>query len=217
MTDDGFMGSLQFGGASPAARPVTTANDQSRAREALLGPQVAVRARLNAIIMDLLLLGAATRALAAGLGRSVSPATELLLFAVLQFAYFFALESRGGQTIGKRVFHVRVVTLTEARPTNKQIAVRNVLRVFDALPLLYASGLISLMRTGRTRRQRIGDVVAGTTVVLDDAGKPLPTPRWLLPGATILATLISIAVIVPVVNHRESSPPSASGFSRPER
>jgi uncharacterized RDD family membrane protein YckC len=217
MAGDAFMGSLQLGGASPAGNPVATADEQPGPREGLLAPQVAVRARLNAIILDLLVLGAAVRALAAGLGHSVSPATELLLFAALQFAYFFALESRGGQTIGKRVFHVRVATLTGARPTNRQVAVRNVLRVLDALPLLYASGLISLMRTGRARRQRIGDVLAGTTVVLDDAGKPLPTPRWLLPGATILATLVSIAVIVPIVNHRESSPPPASGFARPER
>jgi uncharacterized RDD family membrane protein YckC len=210
MAEDPFRGALQLGGASTLSQPQATVQPTAPPSEASLGPQVALRARLNAIVLDLLLLGTATRLLAAGLGHSVSAGTALLLFAALQFAYFFLLEACNGQTIGKRLF--RVGTLTGARPTKKQIAVRNVLRVFDALPLLYASGLISLMRTGRARRQRIGDVAAGTTVVLDSGGEPLATPRWLLPLTTLLATVISIAVILPILKQRHVSAPPASGF-----
>jgi uncharacterized RDD family membrane protein YckC len=159
-----------------------------------------VRGRLNAIVLDLLLLGVATRLLQGALGDSARSTDALLLFAGLQFAYFFACEASNGQTIGKRVFHVRVATLTGTPLTARQAAIRNVLRFADALPIFYASGLLSIMRTGRARRQRIGDVVAGTTVVLDAHGKPLATPRWLLPVATILATATSFAVILPLVN-----------------
>jgi uncharacterized RDD family membrane protein YckC len=203
MAQDPFLGALRLGDAStPPKQQATNQPTAQQARpmsESSAQPQVAVRARLNAIILDLLLLGVGSRLLASGLSNSLSPGTEVLLFLVLQFAYFFVLEACTRQTVGKRIFHVRVCALDGAKPTTKQIAVRNVLRPFDALPLLYASGLLSLMRTGRTRRQRIGDVAAGTTVVLDQDGKPLPTPRWLLPTATALATLISLAVVIPAL------------------
>ncbi|HEV3282754.1 MAG TPA: RDD family protein [Solirubrobacteraceae bacterium] len=205
MAEDPFVGALRLGGASTlpsprvAAREQPPAGESSPVRESTALPQVAIRARLNAIILDLVLLGLLTRLLAGALAGSVTAGTEVLLFWGLQFGYFFALEARSGQTVGKRVFHVRVATLGGASPTARQIAVRNVLRIFDALPLLYASGLISVMRTGRNRRQRIGDVAAGTTVVLDSHGRALPTPRWLLPTATVLATLISLAVVIPAV------------------
>jgi uncharacterized RDD family membrane protein YckC len=213
VAEDSFSGTLRLGGAATLSRALASTRQPATSSDSSLGPQVAIRARLNAFILDLLLLGVATRLLAGGLGHSVSASTELLLLAALQFAYFFTLEARTGQTIGKRVFHVRVATLAGGRATTKQIAVRTVLRVFDALPLLYASGLISLMRTGSARRQRIGDVAAGTTVILDSRGKPLATPRWLLPLVTLAATAISIAVILPILKHRHVSVPPAAGFT----
>lgn len=176
-------------------------------------PQVAVRARLNAIVLDLILLGLLSRILLAVTDARASSGVVLALFTVLQLAYFFVYEASSGQTIGKRLFHVRVETLSGQRPTTGQIAWRTVLRPVDALPALYASGLISLMRTGRSRRQRIGDVVGGTTVVLDDRGKPLPTPRWLLPAATVLATTISVAILLAAFHARHRPIETASGFS----
>jgi uncharacterized RDD family membrane protein YckC len=203
MTHDPVYGALPLGGPpTPASQEVSgrTAADESPYPTAgSPAAQVAVRARLNAIILDLILIGILTRILASALGNSVSAGTALLVFWALQFAYFFGLEARRGQTLGKRAFHVRVATLAGTTPTTRQIAVRNVLRMFDALPLLYASGLVSVMRTGPARRQRIGDVAAGTTVLLDSGGKPLRTPRWLLPAVTVLATLISLAVVIPAL------------------
>jgi hypothetical protein len=92
-----------------------------------------------------------------------------------------------------------------APATARQVAVRNVLRLVDSLPFLYASELISMIRTGPGRRQRIGDVAARTVVVLDPGGKPLRTPRALLPALTLLATLISLAIVIPVLNATGSS------------
>jgi hypothetical protein len=92
--------------------------------------------------------------------------------------------------------HVRVVALDGSPATMRMCATRNALRFIDALPLLYASGLLSLIRTGRARRQRIGDVVAGTTVIVESGGTLLRTPRWLLPATTVLATVASIGLIV---------------------
>jgi uncharacterized RDD family membrane protein YckC len=215
MGEDSFTGALGLGDATSFSEPDALApRVQTRLpNETSRSPQFAVRGRLNAIILDLLLLGVATQLLRGALGDSARSADAVLLFLGLQFAYFFAYEARTGQTIGKRIFHVRVATLTGAPLTGRQVAIRNVLRLADALPIFYASGLLSLMRTGRGRRQRIGDVVAGTTVVLDSDGTPLSTPRWLLPAATILATVASVAVLLPILNNnRQTSIPVARGF-----
>jgi uncharacterized RDD family membrane protein YckC len=212
MPEDAFTGLL-----SP--RPLTTLPSSPAATApkpqppASAEPQVAVRARLNAIVLDLVLLGLVSRVLLAVTGARASSGSVFALFTVLQLAYFFVYEASSGQTIGKRFFHVRVETLSGQRPTTRQIAWRTVLRPVDALPALYASGLISLMRTGRARRQRIGDVVGGTTVVLDDRGRPLPTPRWLLPAATILATAISVAILLAAFHARPRPIETATGFS----
>lgn len=173
--------------------------DLARLSAALQAPQAAVRARLNAVVLDLLLLGLGSQLVLSAAGGSASRSERALIFLLVEFAYFFAYELRGGRTIGKRIFHVRVVTASGTPATARQIALRNVLRVVDAPPFLYASGLISMIRTGPTRRQRIGDVAAGTTVVLDPGGKPLRTPRWLLPTLTLLATVLSLAIVLPAL------------------
>ena len=176
---------------APVTPPGVSAPAETRA-----DPDAAVRARLNAAIIDAIVIGAVTRALVSLLGVATSSGDAILLVLGVQFLYFFALELRTGQTIGKRAMHVRVVALDGSPATTRMCAIRNAMRFVDALPLLYASGLLSLIRTGRARRQRIGDVVAGTTVIVQSGGKPLRTPRWLLPTAAVLATVVSVGVIV---------------------
>jgi len=54
-----------------------------------------------------------------------------------------------------------------AEPTARQYAIRNALRIFDAIPMFYASGLVAIMWSGPALRQRMGDRVAGTAVILE--------------------------------------------------
>jgi uncharacterized RDD family membrane protein YckC len=185
--------------AVAAADALAEHPDIARLSSALQAPQAAVRARLNAVVLDLLLLGVASQLLVSSLGASKSPSERGLIFLIVEFGYFFVCELAYGRTLGKRIFHVRVVTASGAPATARQIALRNALRVLDALPFLYASGLISMIRTGPSRRQRLGDVAAGTTVLLDAAGKPLRTPKWMLPTLTLLATVLSLAIIIPAL------------------
>jgi uncharacterized RDD family membrane protein YckC len=79
--------------------------------------------------------------------------------------YFFALESGDGQTVGKKVLKLRVVRADGGEAGMREIAVRTVLRVVDN----YLVGLIVMLATG-DRRQRIGDLAAGTIIV--DASAP---------------------------------------------
>jgi uncharacterized RDD family membrane protein YckC len=217
MLDDSALSSVAEAAAPEAAAPGFGWPDSElpRAPEvASRDPNMAVRARLNAIVLDGVILGLAIRLLLSALGAAARSPDALLLLLGLQFVYFFAFEAATGQTIGKRVCHIHVVGLDGTPVTARQAAIRNVLRFADALPILYASGLLSMMRTGRERRQRIGDVAAGTIVVVDTAGRPLRTPRWLLPVATLVATLASVGLLI-VVLHAPSNPqiPAATGFA----
>jgi uncharacterized RDD family membrane protein YckC len=83
--------------------------------------------------------------------------------------YFFLCEALGAQTLGKRALGLRVMQRDGSAPTVNQISVRTVLRLIDDGPI----GLIVMVLSGK-RRQRIGDLLAGTTV--GAAVKPVPTP-----------------------------------------
>jgi RDD family len=147
------------------------------------------------------------------LGVSVVSGDTLLLVLGLEFFYFFLLEARNGQTLGKRIARVRVVAVDGSPATVRMAAIRNALRIADAFPILYASGLISLMRTGRARRQRIGDIVAGTTVVIDPRGRQLRTPRRLLPLTTAAAVAASVLLLAAILSAR--GPAGVAGAGSP--
>jgi uncharacterized RDD family membrane protein YckC len=107
------------------------------------------------------------------------------LFAV-QWVYFAVLEAWLGRTPGKKALGLRVVTAT-GRPIGfRAAALRNVLRAADALPLTYSGGVLSLAGLASmsvTRRfQRLGDLVAGTIVVVPERAQAT-TPLILFPPA----------------------------------
>ncbi len=167
-------------------------------RVVALAPDGAVRARLNAALVDAVLVAVPVLALSAG--ASYTPAHiltpgRLALVLLVQILYGAACEARSGATIGKRMFGVRVVALEGAPATAQQALIRNALRIVDALPLLYAAGLLSMARSGGTRRQRLGDLAAGTTVIVTAAHRPLRTPRWLLPAAVAASSALSVGAI----------------------
>jgi uncharacterized RDD family membrane protein YckC len=84
------------------------------------------------------------------------------LFVTLCLAYYFVLELRSGQTLGKRAMTLRVVDIDGGAPSVRAVFLRTLGRVIDVLPLFYLVGLIALA-FGQPR-QRIGDRLAHTTV-----------------------------------------------------
>ncbi len=68
-----------------------------------------------------------------------------------------------GQTLGKRVLRLRVVDARGLRLTFGQVALRNLLRFIDGLPLFYLVGGIAALAS--RRGQRLGDLAADTLVV----------------------------------------------------
>jgi uncharacterized RDD family membrane protein YckC len=90
--------------------------------------------------------------------------TGLILFLAL-YHIGFHLAWRG-QTPGKRLLGVRVMGADGYPPTASQVVIRGLVWPFDALLMIpIPVGLIVIGATAR--RQRLGDLVAGTLVVRD--------------------------------------------------
>lgn len=85
------------------------------------------------------------------------------------FFYDVLFEVLGrGKTPGKRWTGLRVVRSGGRPITLVRSALRNILRLIDILPALYAVGMIAIFVT--PRNQRLGDLAAGTHVVRDRHG-----------------------------------------------
>jgi uncharacterized RDD family membrane protein YckC len=96
-------------------------------------------------------------------GVQVQGLDAVLVFGVI-LLYHGALEALTGQTIGKRVFGLRVVRADGGgKPGTGQIALRTILRLVDGLGA-YLLGLVVVIATGK-RRARLGDLAGRTAVV----------------------------------------------------
>lgn len=104
----------------------------------------------------------------------------LLNFAITML-YGIVLERWwSGQTVGKRLFGLRVVDERGLALGTKQVVLRNLFRILDSAPLIfYFVGGVSCFLTRRC--QRIGDVAAGT-IVVREAPAPVPEVESILGG-----------------------------------
>ena len=122
--------------------------------------------RFYACVLDLLIRGAlmiAVFSALAALGR-VGAAVGLLAWFAIEWLYPVLFELLpGSATPGKRALGLRVVMDSGLPVTPAASLLRNVLRVADFLPVLYASGGLSILL--RADFKRLGDLAAGTLVV----------------------------------------------------
>jgi uncharacterized RDD family membrane protein YckC len=167
------------------------------------------RRRRAAIVDNFLLLGLFflfRGAIAGFLGAG-------LLAIALWLTYYFVAEAVTGQTIGKRMAKLRVV-MRDGRPAPANaIAARTVLRLIDVLPYAWLVGGLAMLLTGG-RRQRLGDLAAGTIVRADDREMPRPASSPLIGVYPILWIGMSLLVMwqvnllgvhVDVPGHRTSN------------
>jgi uncharacterized RDD family membrane protein YckC len=92
------------------------------------------------------------------------PGVWFLLWAAIALFYYFIAELQTGQTIGKRVMGLEVTMVNGGSAGVAPVLLRTVGRIIDVLPLFYLVGWIT-MRGPRRPPQRLGDRLAGTTVV----------------------------------------------------
>ncbi|TQK74845.1 putative RDD family membrane protein YckC [Brevibacillus sp. AG162] len=93
-------------------------------------------------------------------------AIVLLVIFVVNFGYYWLLEAFwGGQTVGKRLVGIRVIRDNGQPATFVSSTIRNLFRIVDAMPSGYFLG--ALVCFFHPRDKRIGDMVAGTIVVVE--------------------------------------------------
>lgn len=135
--------------------------------------------RLMAYLLDLLFRTAvciviliAFAFLAAGGLAGLGMGTMLVLFFLIDWFYGGVFETWwNGQTPGKRIVGLRVMTVEGQPIQGWQAILRNFLRAADAMPVFFALptyqvGFWSMLCT--SRMQRLGDLAAGTMVVIDE-------------------------------------------------
>lgn len=134
--------------------------------------------RSLALIIDLACISVASGTLGtvAASARVINPDIAIAVTTVLYFAvgigYGILTEwCWRGQTIGKRLFRLRVIDASGLRLEFAQIVVRNLLRAVDALPAFYLVG--GVVAWFSPRCQRLGDLAAGTVVVRSPSLKPV--------------------------------------------
>lgn len=144
--------------------------------------------RLNAYLIDLVLRGLVLAAFmifsspVARIFGGMWIAATIVLWFLLEWFYGGVFETyMNGQTPGKRLIGIRVLTV-DGRPINGlQAVLRNVLRSADSMPWIsleslggppmysqptFVLGLITMAMNSRF--QRLGDIVCGTMVVVEE-------------------------------------------------
>jgi uncharacterized RDD family membrane protein YckC len=125
-----------------------------------------------------------------------------LVYIALELGYFHVMESATGQTLGKRLFDLRVVRKEDAGPASaKAISGRTVLRLIDALPGFYLVGVLTMILSGK-RRQRLGDLAVGTIVTRASARPYTPARRSALQSAYPAVWLAAAVAVVLLVGHK---------------
>lgn len=119
-------------------------------------------------------------ALPAGVGGGYFLAVWLPAL-LIYFLYHPVLEiAMRGRTPGKRMAGVRLVTREGDIPGTGALLLRNVFRLIDSAPVAYLVGLVTVIVT--EQHVRIGDLAAGTLLVMDHDGNPASFAGTAAPG-----------------------------------
>ncbi len=87
----------------------------------------------------------------------------IILFPVISFYHLFMEIVLNGQSLGKKLFKIKVVSLDGQNPEKQDYLLRWTFRLIDIT--LTAGSCASILILSGTRNQRIGDILANTTVI----------------------------------------------------
>ncbi len=132
--------------------------------------------RIVAVIVDHIILAVITFALAMPFGLlNYSTASMMDPFAAIGamagysaisvaifLLYFTYFEGTSGQTLGKRLVSIKVVKENGKKMTYADAFIRSILRIVDGIAA-YLIGFIVVLAS--EKKQRVGDMAAGTLVV----------------------------------------------------
>ncbi len=117
-------------------------------------------------------------------GAAMLYAVILLISFLMFWGYYLAFEMIwNGQTPGKRWVHLRVIKADGTPVTLSEVVIRNVIRLIDFMPGMYAIGVVTMFIDARSRR--LGDLAAGTLVIREQSQLSLKTPPMVHARTTI--------------------------------
>jgi uncharacterized RDD family membrane protein YckC len=116
----------------------------------------------------------------------------VLFFFVLYFGYFAIFEIIwNGQSPGKRWTKIRVIKDSGRPLTPAESIGRNLMRIVDWMPALYAVGVLSAIITKQNKR--LGDLLVGSLVVRESSLADV-RPAWQPTSDQALSTLAPLGV-----------------------
>lgn len=124
----------------------------------------ASKARLIAVFIDHLIAFALTLLVLAFVPESL-PMVKAVCFFLIYLAYFVVMETLWSRTLGKLFQGLVVRKLDGSRCDWKAALIRSALRIVEVNPLLLGGLPAGLVIITSERKQRIGDLLAGTLVV----------------------------------------------------
>jgi len=124
----------------------------------------ASKARLIAVFIDHLIAFALTMLVLAFVPESL-PMVKAVFFFLIYLAYFVVMETLFSRTLGKLFQGLVVRKLDGSRCDWKAALIRSALRIVEVNPLLLGGLPAGLVIITSERKQRIGDILAGTLVV----------------------------------------------------
>ena len=122
------------------------------------------KARLIAVFIDHLIAFALTLLVLAFVPESL-PMVKAVFFFLIYLAYFVVLEALWSRTLGKLFQGLVIRKLDGSRCDLKAALIRSALRIIEVNPLLLGGLPAGLVIISSKRKQRIGDLLAGTLVV----------------------------------------------------
>jgi uncharacterized RDD family membrane protein YckC len=172
-----IMSSGLFGDRDPSSSFVDQLTIETPEQTALDFQVAGIGSRFIALALDTLLQTAAALVVGIGGGFAIAGASRywasssmwgvallVLFFFLLYFGYFALFEVLwNGQTPGKRWTKIRVIKDSGRPLTPAESIGRNLMRIVDWMPTLYAVGIVSAILTKENKR--LGDLLAGSLVV----------------------------------------------------
>ncbi len=167
---------------------------------------VDVLVRYTIMFCIVLALGFMVGMLAIEILGAFAVGTILVSYFLISWFYGAGMETYfNGRTVGKWMFGIRVIDVDGCPITGRRAIIRNLLRVADLAPMstlpqlamdvppvfFIPTGIVGLICVICTRRmQRLGDIAAGTMVIVDERTWQLPIAKIEDPRVAPLASFI---------------------------
>jgi len=129
-----------------------------------IGERIVARLIDMGLFILILFSGLIIAGITGSMGSELTITVLIIIYAIMFVFYDLICEiTMNGQSFGKRIMKIKIISLNGARPTLGQYMLRWLFRIVDFSLTFQACGLICAAVSDKT--QRLGDIVAGTTLI----------------------------------------------------